>query len=50
MEEAKARIKIATRNIDDLRYADETTLMAESKEELKSLLIRGEGLKQHSRN
>ena len=40
MEEAKARIKIATRNIDDLRYADETTLMAESKEELKSLLIK----------
>ena len=40
MEEAKARIKIATRNINDLRYADETTLMAESKEELKSLLIK----------
>ena len=40
MEEAKARIKIATRNIDDLRYADETTLMAESKEELKSLKIK----------
>ena len=38
--EAKARIKIAGRNINNLRYADDTTLMAESKEELKSLLIK----------
>ena len=37
LDEAKARIKIAGRNIDNLRYADDTTLMAESKE-LKSLL------------
>ena len=36
--EAEARIKIARRNINNLRYADDTTLMAESKEELKSLL------------
>ena len=35
---AKAEIKIARRNINNLRYADDTTLMAESKEELKSLL------------
>ena len=35
-------IKIAGRNIKNLRYADDTTLMAESKEELKSLLMRGE--------
>ena len=40
MEEAKARIKIPRRNINNLRYADETSLMAESKEELKSLLIK----------
>ena len=38
MEEAQARIKIARRNINNLRYADDTTLMAESEEELKSLL------------
>ena len=38
LEEAKARIKISGRNINNLRYADETTLMAESEEELKSLL------------
>ena len=37
-EEAQARNKIARRNIDNLRYADDTTLMAESEEELKSLL------------
>ena len=36
----KAEIKIARRNINNLRYADDTTLMAESKEELKSLLIK----------
>ena len=38
LDEAQARIKIAGRNIHKLRYADDTTLMAESKEELKSLL------------
>ena len=45
LEEARAGIKIAGRNINDLRYADDTTLMAESKEELKSLLmkVKGEG-------
>ena len=40
LEEAQAGIKIARRNIDNLRYADDTTLMAESKEELKSLLMK----------
>ena len=40
LEEAQAGIKIATRNINHLRYADDTTLMAESEEELKSLLIK----------
>ena len=39
LEEAQAGIKIAGRNINNLRYADDTTLMAESEEELKSLLI-----------
>ena len=39
LEEAQARIKIARRNINNLRYADDTTLMAESEEELKSLLM-----------
>ena len=39
-EEAQARIKIARRNINNLRYADDTTLMAESEEELKSLLMK----------
>ena len=39
-EEAQAGIKIAGRNINNLRYADDTTLMAESEEELKSLLRR----------
>ena len=38
LEEAQAEIKIANRNINNLRYADDTTLMAESKEELTSLL------------
>ena len=42
LEEAQARIKIAGRNINNLRYADDTTLMAESKEELKSLLMKVE--------
>ena len=40
LEEAQARIKIARRNINNLRYADGTTLMAESEEELKSLLMK----------
>ena len=40
LEEAQAGIKIAGRNINDLRYADDTTLMAESEEELKSLLMK----------
>ena len=42
LEEAQAGIKIAGRNINNLRYADDTTLMAESEEELKSLLIESE--------
>ena len=40
MDEAQAGIKIARTNINNLRYADDTTLMAESKEELKSLLMK----------
>ena len=40
LDEAQAGIKIAGRNINNLRYADDTTLMAESKEELKSLLMK----------
>ena len=40
LEEAHAGIKIALRNIHNLRYADDTTLMAESEEELKSLLMK----------
>ena len=40
LNEAQARIKISRRNINDLRYADDTTLMAESEEELKSLFMR----------
>ena len=40
LEEAQAGIKIARRNINNLRYADDTTLVAESEEELRSLLIR----------
>ena len=57
LEEAQAGIKIAGRNINNLRYADDTILMAESEEELKSLLMRVKeesekvGLKaQHSEN
>ena len=42
LEEAQAGIKIAGRNINNLRYADDTTLMAESEEELKSLLMKEE--------
>ena len=40
LDEAKARIKIARRNINHLRYADDTTLMAESEGELKNLLMK----------
>ena len=40
LDEAQARIKIAGRNINNLRYADDTSLMAESEEELKSLLMK----------
>ena len=56
LDEALAGIKIAGRNINNLRYADDTTLIAESEEELKSLLMKVKedsqkaGLKQHSEN
>ena len=40
LDESQARIKIAGRNISNLKYADDTTLMAESEEELKSLLMK----------
>ena len=56
LEETEARIKIAGRNINNLRYADDTTLMAESEEELKSLLMKVKeesekvGKDQHSEN
>ena len=40
LDEAQAGIKIARRNVDNLRYADDTTLMAESEDELKSLLMK----------
>ena len=43
LDEAQAGIKIAGRNIDNLRYADDTTVMAESEEELKSLLMKVKG-------
>ena len=45
MDEAQAGIKIAGRSINNLRYADDTTLMAESEEELKSLLMKEESEK-----
>ena len=47
LEEAQAGIRIAGRNINNLRYADDTTLMAESEEELKSLLMK---VKEESEN
>ena len=47
LNKAQARIKIVRRNIDNLRYADDTTLMAESEEELKSLLMK---VKEESEN
>ena len=55
LDELQAGIKIAGRNINNLRYADDTTLMAESEEKLKSLLMKVKeqsekaGLKQHSK-
>ena len=56
LNEAQAEIKIAGRNINNLRYADDTTLMAESEEKLNSLLLKVKeecekvGLSQHSEN
>ena len=56
LDEAQVGIKIARRNANNLRYADDSTLLAESKEELKSLLMKVKeesekiGLKQHSKN
>ena len=56
LDEAQAGIKIARRNINNLRYEDDTTLMAESEEELKSFLMKVKeesekvGLKQYSKN
>ena len=56
LDEAQDGIKIARRNINNLRYADDTTFTAESKEKLKSLLMKVKkgsekvGLKQHSEN
>ena len=50
LDEAQAGIKIAGRNINNLRYADDTTLMAESEKELKSLLMKSELKAQHSEN
>ena len=56
LEEAQAGIKIAGRNINNLRYADDTTLMAESEEELRSLMMKVKeesekvGKAQHSEN
>ena len=47
LEEAQAGVKIAGRNISNLRYADDTSLMAESEEELKSLLMK---VKEESKN
>ena len=55
LDEAQAGIKITSRNINNLRYADDTTLMAESEEELKRLLkvkeeSKNAGLRQHPEN
>ena len=56
LDEAQVGVNIAGRNINNLRYADDTTLMTESEEELRSLLIRVKaesekaGLTQHSKN
>ena len=48
LDEAQAGIKIAGRNINNLRYADDTTLMAESKEELKRLLMKAKEERKNS--
>ena len=48
--DSQTGIKIVWRNINDLRYADDTTLMAESKEELKSLLMKVKKQSEHSKN
>ena len=50
LEEVQAEIKIARRNINNLSYADDTTFMAESEEELKSLLMKSWLKAQHSEN
>ena len=56
LDDSQARIKIAKRNINNLRYAHDTTVMVESKKELKSLLMKVKdesekaGLRQHSKN
>ena len=54
LDEAQAGLKIARRNINNVRYADDITLMAESQEELKSLLMKvkkeSENVSQHSEN
>ena len=50
LEETQAGIKIAGRNINNLRYADDITLMAESEEELKSLLMKVKEESEHSEN
>ena len=50
MDEAQARIKIAGRNINNLRYKDDTTLMAESEEELKSFLMKVKDESEKSEN
>ena len=56
LDEAQAGVKIAGRNISNLKYADDTTVMAESEEKLKTLLMKVKeqsekaGLKQHSEN
>ena len=49
LDEAQIGIKIAGRNINNLRYADDTTLMTESKEELKSLLMKGKEERERNR-
>ena len=46
LDEAQARVKIARKNANNIRYADDTTLMAESEEELKSLLMKGKELRE----
>ena len=50
LDEAQAVIKIAQRNINDIRYADDTSLMAESEEELKSLLMKIRRVKSFASN